>query len=116
MNDFSTHSGDTPTGDETTDDIDVIINIPLGGDSYCETCGSSYNGVEFSYDNDGWYIGMFVGCYGGMSVSGKRPDALSDEQRERLTELLQRCKEYPMYDQHALQEALLAVGITDVTA
>ena len=46
------------------------IEIMLGHDSDCETCGWSYNEVTFDPDwEDGrWGLVCSVGCYGGDSA------------------------------------------------
>lgn len=46
----------------------------LGDDYDCETCGMSYNSLEYKYDTDtGEHrVDTRVGCYGGESEHGDR--------------------------------------------
>jgi hypothetical protein len=51
---------------------DPVFERGLGSDYYCETCGSTWNRIEISWDN---HVGGFdalisVGCYGGSSAFG----------------------------------------------
>jgi len=41
----------------------------LGDDYFCETCGLTWNELEFDPEgDDGWTAAVRVGCYGGRQV------------------------------------------------
>ena len=42
----------------------------LGDDYFCETCGLTWNELEFDPGGgNGWIAGVRVGCYGGLQIS-----------------------------------------------
>jgi hypothetical protein len=71
------------------------LEVALGDDSYCESCGSSWNQVTFDPDWDEtgtghWTLSMLVGCCGGDSASAR-----DNDWAERVESILARCAEFP---------------------
>jgi len=47
----------------------------LGGDYYCDTCGSTWNTLRLTdMDDNLWTLDMSVGCYGGDYTSTDSPN------------------------------------------
>jgi len=46
---------------------DLDLNIALGDDYDCETCGYTYNSIRWEeFDDNLFMLNMRVGCYGGV--------------------------------------------------
>jgi hypothetical protein len=42
----------------------------LGGDYFCDSCGSTWNELEFFPEGyNGWVASVRVGCYSGLQIS-----------------------------------------------
>ena len=69
------------------------VSWMLGNDIDCDTCGISYNEVEFDPDFQGlnkWSFNYHVGCYSGDSLH------YNDENREqRLAEMFEYLRAFP---------------------
>lgn len=90
--------------DDTDDTDDIWDSYPLGDDTYCETCGNSYNEVEVtSVLHDGglgrdWKVSMRTGCTGGMEVYGLDVNHPKPEELEKLYELFALARQYPLWN------------------
>lgn len=99
---------------EDTDDI--WDSYPLGDDTYCETCGNSYNEVEVtSVLHDGlerdWKVSMRTGCIGGMEVYGPDVNFPTAESLEKLYELFAFARQYPLWDVSIEDEIRQKLGL-----
>lgn len=50
------------------DEEDIAGTLMLGDDSRCETCGWSYNQIEWYLEDDEIRLTATIGCYGGESL------------------------------------------------
>lgn len=62
----------------------LSTEIYLGDDSDCETCGSSWNRLEYSFDTAAKLhrVETSTGCYGGESLDSRDPDIIAARVRD----------------------------------
>ena len=85
-------------GHPVTDyDPDCELIIPLGGDSYCETCGWSNNEVEAWKDGHDWAVTLRYGCYGGAYVGGVSAQGVNQEDKSQLEALFTAARRFQQW-------------------
>jgi hypothetical protein len=79
----------------------------LGGDSDCETCGTSMNELSLQRrDGDVWLLSYMVGCTGGDEVYSDSPDWES-----KVEQIVSAASSFPGFDTD--DEAVLRTLISD---